>query len=116
MTDAAQVAVGIIDGMVVCRWREPITEIVFDPQNAYTIGIHLSRAALEAHRGSENAKGDLEFIANELAEVRMKVSDMDRARMIGAVATIVKTLMDKKQSPGYIAMHAVDEVLKETAR
>ena len=46
----------------------------------------------------------------------MKVSDMDRARMIGAVATIVKTLMDKKQSPGYIAMHAVDEVLKETAR
>lgn len=114
-TQSVKIAIGVFDGEVIVRWHEPLTEIIFDAKNAYTIGIHLSKAALEAHRGSGD-KGDLEFIAGDLSQVKIKITDAERDAMIAKVATIVKTLENKKKSPGYIATHCVDMVLAETAR
>lgn len=115
MKDSVQVAVGVVDGKVVAKWHSLINEIVFDPQNAYSVGMHLARAAMEAHQGKPSGK-ELEFIAGQLAEIKVKVSDLERMAMIQTVATIVRTLMDQKHNAGYIAQHCVDAVLRETAR
>lgn len=116
MTDSINVAVGVVEGKVIARWRNPTSEIVFDPKNAYTVGIHLSRAAMEAHRGSKSPEKDLEFIADELATVKVEVTDVQRLAMVLQVATIIRTLTTEKREPMYIAEHCVDAVLRETAR
>ena len=115
MTDSVQVAIGILDGKVIAKWHAPVSEIAFDPQNAYSVGMALSRAALEAHQGKATGK-ETEFIAGELAQVKVKVTDAQRMAMVMSVSTIVRTLMDQKRTAGYIAQCAVDAVLQETAR
>lgn len=115
MSESVQVAVGVVEGKVVAKWHEPTNEIVFDPQNAYSVGMHMARAAMEAHQGMPTGK-ELEFIAGELAQVKVKVSDLQRMAMIQEVSVIIRSLIDQKRNAGYIAQHAVDAVLKETAR
>ena len=115
MSDSVQVAIGILDGKVIAKWHAPVSEIAFDPKNAYAIGIALSRAAMEAHQGKATGK-ESEFIAGELAQVKVKVTDAQRMALVMTVSTIVRTLMDQKRSAGYISQHAVDAVLQETAR
>ena len=112
---SVDVAIGLLDGKVVVQWRELRTEITFDPKNAYTIGMHLARAAMEAHQGKATGK-ELEFIAGELAHVKVVVTDLQRMGMVQQVATIIRSLLDKGMKPGAIAQHAVDAVLRETAR
>lgn len=112
---SVDVAIGVVEGKVVAQWKEPMTEITFDPKNAYSVGMHLARAAMEAHNGHATGK-ETEFIAGELAQVRIKVSDLQRMAMVHQVATIIRSLLDQKRTPGYIAQHAVDTVLRETAR
>jgi len=109
------VALGVADGKVVAHWREAVSQIEFDPQNAYMIGMALCKAALEAGRGYQK-KGDIEFVAGELAQAKVEVTDAQRDAMIGVVASIIKTFQDQHKTAGYIAMHCVDAVLKETAR
>lgn len=110
-----EVAIGVFEGKVIARWHGPIEEIIFDPANAYQIGVALAQAAMQAHRGVSEA-WDKEFIAGELREVGVKISDFKRDALIGQVATILKTFMRQNKSSGYIAMHCVDTVLRETAR
>ena len=113
MIDSIQVAIGVVDGKVIAQWHEAITSIAFDPKNAYLIGTQLAKAAMEAHRGSAT-EGDIEFIMDELRQVKIEVNDMQRAAMIASVATILRTLFDR--GPDYCAPHCVDAVLRETAR
>lgn len=115
MSENVDVAIGVVGAKVVARWIEPVTQIEFDAANAYKVGLALSHAALEAHKGARKSK-DVEFIDGELAQVKLVVSDVLRDMLIASVATIVKTLQDQKKTPGYIAMHCVDAVLRETAR
>ncbi len=117
MSDSVDVAIGIVKGKVVAQWRKPTAEIVFDPANAYKIGLALSKAALDAHRGERGDTGkDVAFIDGELAQVKVEVSDEKRLYLVNAVATILKTLLEQGKTPGYCALHAVDMVLRETAR
>lgn len=109
------VAIGVVDGKVIAQWHEATNEIVFDAKNAYLVGISLAKAALEAHRNG-SVLGDTEFIAGELNEVKVKVSDTKRDFLITQVATILRSLIAAGKSPGYCAMHCVDAVLQETAR
>lgn len=109
------VAIGVIDGKVIARWHEMTDEIIFDPQNAYMVGMALSKAALEAHRGN-GSPGDMEFIGGELSEVKLKVSDTKRNFLIVQVSSILRSLITQNKSPAVMAMHAVDAVLQETAR
>lgn len=110
------IAIGVVEGKVVARWPEPVMEITFDPQNAYQVGVNLSKAALDAHRGSpSNDEGrDLLFLADQLTQQRIEVSDAQRVYLINKVSSILKSL--EGRSNGYIAMHCVDAVLQETAR
>ena len=113
MSESVQVAVGVVDGKVVARWHAPVTEIAFDTRNAYSVGMALATAAMEAHRGTA-AASDVSFVTGELE--KPKVSDAQRDLVIGIVATQLKTLIEAGRSPGYIAMHCVDAVLQEVAR
>ena len=112
---SVDIAIGVVDGKVIARWHEMTDEIIFDPHNAYTVGTALSKAALEAHRGN-GSPGDMEFIAGELAEVKVKVSDTKRNFLIVQVAGILRSLITQNKSPAIMAAHAVDAVLQETAR
>lgn len=115
MTDSVAVAIGVFDGKVIAKWHAPVDQITFDPKNAYTVGLALSKAALEAHRGS-SVNGDADFVAGQLTEQRITITDAQRDLLIGKVATMLKTFIDQGKWPGYIAMHAVDLVLSDTAR
>ena len=108
-----QVAVGVVEGKVVARWHQQTDQIVFDPQNAYSVGMALASAGMEAHKGGSAIYAQ-PFIESELQ--KPKVTDQQRDMLIGIVATQLKTLMDKGRSPGYIAVHAVDAVLQEVCR
>jgi hypothetical protein len=113
---SVDVAIGVVAGQVVLQWKDPITEIVFDPKNAWAIGVAISKAAMEAHRGYPSDSADLKFIADEMATQKVKISDAQRDKLIGKVATQVRTLLLQNRTPGYIAMDAVDTVLAETAQ
>lgn len=113
---SVDIAIGVVKGKVVAQWKDPIREIEFDPPNAYKIGLALSKAALDAHRGSGDVGKDTEFIAGELAQVKVEVSDQTRTYLINAVSTILRTFIEQGKTPGYMAMHCVDAVLRETAR
>lgn len=115
MTESVDVAIGVVNGKVVARWHDPVTQIEFDAANAYKVGLALSHAALEAHSGKAESK-DIEVIGEELAQVKVVVSDAKRDMLVGQVASIVRTFVDQKKSAGYIALHCVDAVLRETAR
>lgn len=113
--DSVQVAIGVFDGKVVAKWPSACDQIVFDAKNSYLIGMALCKAALEANRGRAD-KGDTEFIAGELTERKMVITELQRDALIGQVATQIRTLVNKHASAGTIAMHAVDTVLQETTR
>jgi len=113
--DSVDVAIGVVKGKVVAQWKEPTNEITFDAKNSYQVGMALCRAAMEAHNGNSTGK-ETEFIAGELATVKVVVTDAQRMAMVKQVATIIRTLIDQKCNAGYIAQHAVDAVLRETAR
>lgn len=112
---SVQVAIGVVDGKVVAQWREPCSEITFDPQNAYSVGMHLARAGMEAHNGKPTGK-ELEFIAGELAQVKIKVTPEQRMAMILNATHMVRSMQDQKRTPGQIAVEVVDKVLQETTR
>lgn len=114
MSDSIDVAVGVVEGKVVIKWHEPVTEITFDANNAYTVGEAMARAAHEAHFGAKaNVGADRSFIAEQ---IKMRVTDELRQKMILKAATIVRSMQDQKRTPGQIAVHVVDSVLQETAR
>lgn len=115
MSDSIDVAIGVFEGKVVAQWKDPTASIAFDPKNAYMVGMALSKAAMEAHRGSKNGE-DVGFLADELTTEKKKVSDLERMALVMQVSTIIRTLIDQKRTPGYIAQHCVDTVLAETAR
>lgn len=116
MSDSVDVAIGVVEGKVIARWQQACTEISFDPKNAYQVSIALGKAALEAHGGKAADSKDAAFIDGELKQVKVTVTDAQRMMMVAKVATIIRSMMDQKATHGQIAVHAVDAVLRETAR
>jgi hypothetical protein len=115
VSDSVQVAIGVVDGKVVAKWQQPVTEITFDPQNAYTVGTHLARAAMEAHQGKATG-GEAAFIAGELATVKVKVTPEQRMAYVLNATHMIRSMIDQRRTPGQIAVEVVDKVLQETAR
>lgn len=116
MSDPVDVAVGIVNNKVVARWLDPITEIEFDAPNAYKVGLALSHAAMEAHKGTPRKSKDITLIDGELKETRVTVTEMQRTMLVATCAHIIRQFTDEKRAPRYIALHCVDAVLRETAR
>jgi hypothetical protein len=112
VSESVDVAVGVVEGKVVAKWHQPVEQIVFDPKNAYSVGMALATAAMDAHKGSPvNAT---EFIESELR--KPQITDAKRDMLIAVVATQIKSLQEKGRSPGMVAIHAVDAVLQEVCR
>lgn len=122
MSDAVQVLVGVTNGRVEMSMREDssgrFAQGGFDPQNAWQLGKQLCESALLAKGGGKGTDKDHEFVDGELMQVRIKIDDAKRDYLIAKVATAIRTHSDNigMKKSVYLATHAVDEVLKETAR
>ena len=115
MSENVDVAVGVVNGKVVAQWHKPVNEIVFDPKNAYTVSLALGRAALEAHKGSAGAD-TIDFVAGELVDQKIRISDARRSMLVMQASTILKSLREQSKPDGYCAQHIVDLVLADTAK
>ena len=106
MTD---VAIGVVEGKVVAKWNEPTTQIVFDAQNAFQIGEALARAAHEARFG-EKVPSDMSYLQQQ---IKARVTEELRDKLVTRVAHIIRSTQERKRTPGFVAMSAVDAVLRE---
>lgn len=106
--DSVDVAIGVVDGRVVARWRDPTSEIVFDPQNAFQIGEAMARAAHEARFGV--APTDESYIAGQ---IRARVTENLRVRAINRVVLMLGSMERQGKAPGHIAAQLVDAILRE---
>lgn len=104
---SVQVAVGVVEGKVVARWRELASEIAFDPGNAYSVGTALRNAA-------RDATGDR--IIGSDPNPKMEITDEQRARVLIICGKIVKSMMEQGKTAEQITVHAVDYVLGETTK
>lgn len=105
MSDSIDVAVGVVNGKVVAKWHRATAEIVFDPNNAYSVGKALSNAACDAAGTTPLMMGDT---------AKMKITMEQRARMLIISGKIVRSLMEQGKQAEHIAAHVVDFVLQET--
>jgi hypothetical protein len=103
------IAFGVRDGKVVMTWREPATQLTFEPQNAYEFGERIARAAHEARYGKA-PPDDRSYLA---AQVKSRITEDLRTKMISRVAIMLPSMAAQNWSPGRMAMHVVDAVLKE---
>ena len=103
------VAIGVVEGKVVAKWPDPITQIEFDPQNAYQIGEALARAAHEARYGAK-PESDESYIAGQ---VRSRVTEDLRVKMVQRIALMLGSMERHRRTPGQIAMALVDAMLRE---
>lgn len=104
-----EVAIGVEDGKVITKWPMPITQIVFDPQNAYRIGEALARAAHEAQHGV-SVQTDESYIAEQ---VRSRLTEERRSLCINRVARMMTGETFRTWSPGKQALEIVDAILRE---
>lgn len=105
MSEAIDVAVGVVNGKVVAKWHRATAEIVFDPNNAYSVGKALSNAACDAAGTTPLMMGDT---------AKMKITLEQRARILVICGRILRSMMEQGKKPEQIAMHVVDHVLQET--
>lgn len=111
-TGNIDVAVGVVEGKVVAQWHRPVTQIVFDPQNAFQIGEALARAAHEARFPGEKLPSDRSYLAEQ---VRAKLTEDLRVRMINRVSLMMQGEQFRTWTPGKQALHLVDAIFREVA-
>lgn len=104
------IAFGIEGDKVVMQWQEPTNRIEFDHENAFEFGELLARKAHEAKFGT--VPTDLNYLA---AQVKARVTDQLRERMIMKAAFDMRSLVEQKKTPGQIAVAIVDAILQEVA-
>lgn len=103
------VAIGVHEGKVVARWALPVTEIVFDPQNAFQVGEAMARAAHEARYG-EKVETDESYVASQ---IRARVTENLRTKAIHRVVRMLGSMERHRRTPAHIATELVDAILRE---
>jgi ribosomal protein L24E len=99
-----EVAIGVVEGKVVARWHQAISQIEFNPDNAYQIGTALRNAACDATGVTPEMMGS----------GKMEITNEGRARILIICGKIVRSLMEQGKTPEQITVHVVDYVLGET--
>ena len=107
MSDPTRVEITANEGKVVLKFSQPTMHLVMEPANAYPIAEAMARAAHEARFPGEKLP-DGSYIAQQ---VRARVTDDLRSRMIARAAIVMGNLYQKKWTPGKAAMELVDIVL-----
>ncbi len=101
------VAVGVVNGKVVARWHVPVSQIEFDPDNAFQVGTGLRNAACDAVGTTPEMMG---------GPGRMELTNEARARILVICGKIVRSMLEQGKTPEQITLHVVDHVLSETTK
>lgn len=96
------VAIGEEAGKVIFRFPHPTNEFVCEPENARLIAEQIAKSAYIAHYGRQ-------------PEQRSLIGESMRKSMKGRATIVIRSLMEAGKSPGYIADHITDLILKEVA-
>lgn len=95
------------DGKVVLQFSKPTQNLVMDPGNAFPIAEAMARAAHRAKFPGQ-AMPDGSYIGEQ---VRARVTEDLRNRMVARAAIVMGNLYQKKWTPGKAALELVDIVL-----
>lgn len=99
--------IGEREGQVVIQFSGPVGFVALDPQMAFEVGEKIARAAHGAKFGSA-PPFDGSYLAQQ---VRARVTEDLRDRMVARVAIVMPQLIEKHRAPGHLAMQVVDIVL-----
>lgn len=98
---STEIAIGTTDGRVVLKFQNAVEWIALDPQNALMIGEAIARAAYECKYGKV-PDGTQNVLKQEKVNTLYKRAEL-----------VIRSLLDKKKTPKYIAHQVVDIVLSE---
>ena len=99
-------------GKVILEFPNPVTWIALDPQNAFEIAEATARAAHTAKFGKA-PPDDRSYLAQQ---VRARLTDELRDRMVVRVRVMLPSLLDNSRSLDYVARQVVDQIFSEVDR
>ena len=105
-----QIGWKVIGKEVVLVFPQPMEVLTFGSENARQFAEIMGRCAYEAHYGKPAPDDMKSMIAQD---IRDRLTDELRDRMIARIALIMPQMMEKKKTPGFIAMELVDIFMRE---
>lgn len=105
----SELAVTTQDGVVMLALSDPQPVTLLSPETARSASEQLARAAYKARYGKE-APSDLALVADQ---IRARVNQQTRDRLVARIALILPSLQDRGKTPGFIAMELVDRILSD---
>jgi hypothetical protein len=108
------IGVGLVAGQrrVILKYHRPVTEIVFEPQNAFEIAEGLARAAYEARFGRKppDDAREMGYLASQIGK---RISGEMRNRYVEKAAFDIKAMLLAGKDPTHIAQQTVDNLLAQ---
>lgn len=107
------IGVAMVGGkrQVVLKYFRPVTEIVFDPQNAFEFAEGMARASYEARFGKP-PPGDA--FAGELSrQVKNRATNEMRNVMVQKQTFNIRSMIQQGKAPDVIARNVVDTLLAD---
>lgn len=110
------IGVAIVRGerRVVLRYHRPVTEILFEAQNAFEIAEGLARAAYEARFGTP-PPGNQASVGYLAQQIKARVTDDLRNQLVEKAAFDMRSMAAQGRDPAYIAQQTVDNILAAVA-
>jgi len=100
------VAIGVVGGKVVARWHHAVTQIVFDPDNAFQVGTGLRNAACDATGVTPEMMG----------ASKTELTNEARAKILIIAGKILRSMLEQGKTAEQATVHVVDYILSETTR
>ena len=112
-------AIGVVqmpggERRVCLKYYRPVTEILFEAQNAFEIGEALARAAYEARYGKA-LPGNQSNIAYLAQQVKARVTQDMRNQLVEKASFDIRSMLGQGRDPNHIAQQTVDNILAAVA-
>lgn len=101
-----EIALRSHEGKVILQWHKPVTRIIFEPQNAFTLAENLARAAHTARFPGERLPEDFSYLAQQ---VKQRLTDQMRDKLVIRVRAMLPSLLERKDL-NYISLQIVDTI------
>lgn len=106
-TEKTRIAIEARSGKVILQFSKPTQNLAMEPADAFPIAEAMARAAHSAKFPGEKLE-DGSYIADQ---VRARVTEQLRDRMVVRASLVLNNLYQKKWTPGKAALEIVDIVL-----
>jgi glycine cleavage system protein P-like pyridoxal-binding family len=100
---SVQMAIGIEGGKVIQRFKEPMLEVHYMPQNAIDIAGALADCGFEAMNGVKPVAGAL----------KTELIERHRDKLIQRFPLVLRSMLDSGKTDGYISKELIDIAFKE---